>query len=618
MTKQTNVVESKEAAPASKTRKKTTKKASAAKPKAAEATKSESTKPKPKPKPKSPANAETKPSSPASSGGPNAGSNGSGNSGSGGGSGGSGGGGGHSSGGGGGGHAGGGGSGHSGGGGGGHSGGGGGGGGHSGGGGHGQSPAGSGKRRKRKKNRKGGAPTGQRSTPSIPDFVLPSDEELEREAAELEKIAANADPEALKDALTMSQLQKMEIEELHTVAGEEGLEDFHQIPKQELIFKILKARAAKQGLMFGEGTLEIMPDKFGFLRSPEQSYLAGPDDIYVSPSQIRRFGLKKGMIVKGAIRPPKESERYFALLRVDEVNGRDPKSIHSLSNFEDMTPLHPEERYILETTPDQIECRIVDLVAPIGKGQRALIVAPPRTGKTVLMQRMTRAISTNYPEAKIIVLLVDERPEEVTDFKRHTASGVEVVASTFDEDAHRHVQVAEMVVEKARRLVEFGEDVVILLDSITRLARAYNAGMPHSGRIMSGGIDANALQRPKKFFGSARAIENGGSLTIIGTALVDTGSKMDEVIFEEFKGTGNSELHLDRRLVEKRIYPAIDVAASGTRREELLMDTKELELVYRLRKVLSDMNVVEAMELLKTRLTRVKTNAEFLVTMSMG
>ncbi len=482
-------------------------------------------------------------------------------------------------------------------------------------------------RRKRKKRKGGmggggyGGYQGDRGGggPSGPiDFVLPSDEELEREALELERIAANADPSALKNNLNISQLQRMEIDGLHGVAKTEGLQDYHQIPKQELIFKILKARAAKQGLMFGEGTLEIMPDKFGFLRSPQQSYLAGPDDIYVSPTQIRRFGLKKGMVVRGAIRPPKESERYFALLRVDEVNSRKPGKLHEMSIFEDLTPLHPEERFILETTPDQIEMRIVDLVAPLGKGQRALIVAPPRTGKTVLLQKMTQAISKNYPDVKIIVLLVDERPEEVTDFRRHTIPEVEVVASTFDEQSSRHVQVAEMVIEKARRMVEFGDHVVILLDSITRLARAYNSEMPHSGKIMTGGLDSNALQRPKKFFGAARAIEGGGSLTIIGTALVDTGSKMDEVIFEEFKGTGNSELHLDRRLVEKRIWPAIDVAASGTRREELLMDKKELELVYRLRKVLSDMNVVEAMELMKSRLTKVKTNAEFLMTMNMG
>jgi transcription termination factor Rho len=448
---------------------------------------------------------------------------------------------------------------------------------------------------------------------------LPSDEELEREAEELERIVAASGGKMVDDGLTITDLQRMDIDAIFKVAEKEGLEDFHQTPKQELIFKILKARAAKQGIMFGEGTLQIMPDGFGFLRSPELSYLNGPDDIYISPSQIRRFGLRRGMSVRGAIRPPKESERYFALLRVDSVNGRDPKAIHDLVNFEDLTPMHPEERFLLETTPDQIEMRIVDLVAPIGKGQRALIVAPPRTGKTVLMQRMTKAINKNYPNCKIFVLLVDERPEEVTDFKRNcSGKNVEVVASTFDEQGSRHVAIAEVVIEKAKRMVEFGDDVVILLDSITRLARAYNNEMPHSGKIMSGGLDSNALQRPKKFFGAARAIERGGSLTIIGTALVDTGSKMDEVIFEEFKGTGNSELHLDRRLVEKRVYPAIDVAASGTRREELLMDPKELELVYRLRKVLADMNVVEAMELLKSRLGKHKTNAEFLLSMAMG
>ena len=482
------------------------------------------------------------------------------------------------------------------------------------------------KRRKRKKRNKsgpggpgqGGGQHSHNKSFGGGDFRLPSDEELEREAEELEKIVAASGGKAPSDVLTLGQLQSMSIDEVFEVAEKEGLEDFHQTPKQDLIFKILKARAAKQGIMFGDGTLEIMPDGFGFLRSPEQSYLPGPDDIYVSPSQVRRFGLRRGMVVKGAIRPPKESERYFALLKVETVNGQEPSKIHDLVNFEDLTPLHPEERFVLETDPGIIETRVVDLVAPIGKGQRALIVAPPRTGKTVLLQKMTAAITKNYPDTKIIVLLVDERPEEVTDFKRHSDPSVEVVASTFDEQSHRHVAVAEVVIEKAKRMVEYGEDVVIFLDSITRLARAYNAEMPHSGKIMTGGLDSNALQRPKKFFGAARAIERGGSLTIIGTALVDTGSKMDEVIFEEFKGTGNSELHLDRRLVEKRIYPAIDVAASGTRREELLMDPKELELVYRLRKVLADMNVVEAMELLKTRLKKVKTNAEFLVTMSLG
>jgi len=490
-------------------------------------------------------------------------------------------------------------------------------------------------RRKRKKRRGGnqggnskggghggghhGHGGGKQSRQSMQSYgVLPSDEELEREAEEIERIVASSDGKIEDDGITLTALQKMSIDDVFAVAEKEGLEGYQQTPKQDLIFKILKARAAKQGIMFGEGSLQIMQDGFGFLRSPELSYLSGPDDIYVSPSQVRRHGLRRGMTVRGVIRPPKESERYFALLKVDTVNGEDPRKIHDLVNFEDLVPMHPEERFLLETTPEVIETRIVDIVSPIGKGQRALIVAPPRTGKTVLLQKMTRAISTNYPETKIFVLLVDERPEEVTDFKRNVAEGVEVVASTFDEQSSRHVAVADMVIERAKRMVEYGEDVVIFLDSITRLARAYNSEMPHSGKIMTGGLDSNALQRPKKFFGAARAIERGGSLTIVGTALVDTGSKMDEVIFEEFKGTGNSELHLDRRLVEKRTYPAIDVAASGTRREELLMDPKELELVYRMRKVLADMNVVEAMELLKSRMGKHKTNAEFLMQMAMG
>jgi len=459
----------------------------------------------------------------------------------------------------------------------------------------------------------GGGGGGQRFDP-----YLPSDEELEREAAELERAIANADPKRLQESISINELQLMPLADLHKLAAKEGFTDYHQLLKQDLIFKILKGRAASQGLMFGEGTLEIMPDGFGFLRSAEQSYLHGPDDIYVNPTLVRRYGLRRGMVVKGVIRPPKENEKYFALLRVDTVNSRDPKTISKLVNFEDLTPLHPEKRFVLETAPDEMECRIVDLVAPLGFGQRALIVAPPRTGKTVLLQKLTKAISKNFPKTKIIVLLVDERPEEVTDFRRHVIEGVEVVASTFDENSSRHVQVAEMVIEKAKRMVEFGDDVVIFLDSITRLARAYNSETTNSGRIMTGGLDANALQRPKKFFGAARAIDGGGSLTIIGTALVDTGSKMDEVIFEEFKGTGNSELHLDRKLMEKRIYPCIDIPASGTRREELLLDGKELELVHRLRKVLSDMNVVEAMELMRTKLKKVKTNAEFLMTMSLG
>ncbi len=425
--------------------------------------------------------------------------------------------------------------------------------------------------------------------------------------------------QAKRAGLSVSDLQKMTPEQLHELAHTEGVEEFSGLKKQDLIFKILQKHIAKQGLMYGEGVLEILPDGFGFLRSPEYSYLACPDDIYVSPSQIRRFGLKAGHIVQGTIRPPKESEKYFALLRVDAVNNHPPDSLNDVSSYEDLTPLHPFERFVLETPNEQnnLEMRVVDLVTPIGRGQRGLIVAPPRTGKTILLQKMANSIITNYPDVKVYVLLIDERPEEVTDFRTNTPDDVEVVASTFDEQSTRHVQVCEMVIEKARRAVEFGEHVVILMDSLTRMARAYNAEMPHSGKILTGGLDSNALQRPKKFFGSARAIENGGSLTILATALIDTGSKMDDIIFEEFKGTGNSELHLDRRLVEKRVWPAIDIAGSGTRREELLLDPKELQLVYRLRKVLSDMNVVEAMELIKSRLLKVKTNAEFLLTMNL-
>jgi transcription termination factor Rho len=471
---------------------------------------------------------------------------------------------------------------------------------------------------KKRKNRPGG-PGGQGPS-GIPASVLPSDDDLAADYQELAELLGSPEEfeAAASEAIHIKDLERMPLEELHEFAEREGIEDFHKTPRPELTFQILRKRAEEDTLMFGEGSLQISPEGFGFLRSPEASYLAAPSDVYVSPSQIRRLGLRPGMEVVGLIRPPKEGERFFALIHVQSINGRDPKLARSLQIFEDMTPLHPEERYVLETEPGVIETRVVDLVAPIGRGQRALIVAPPRTGKTVLMQKITKAINENFPEVKIIVLLIDERPEEVTDFRRNTSDSVEVVASTFDENASRHTQVAEMVMEKARRHVEYGDHVVILLDSITRLARAYNAASPNTGKIMSGGIDSNALTRPKKFFGSARAIENGGSLTILGTALVDTGSKADEVIFEEFKGTGNSELHLDRKLVEKRIYPAIDVAASGTRREELLLDPKELELVYRLRKVLSDMNVVEAMELLKGRLGKTKTNAEFLMTMNLG
>ena len=422
--------------------------------------------------------------------------------------------------------------------------------------------------------------------------------------------------EVKRGSVHITELQKMTVAELHELAKGEGLEEHTGLKKQDLIFRILKQRIHQTGMMYGEGVLEILPDGFGFLRSPEYNYLPCPDDIYISPSQIRRFGLRTGHVVAGQIRPPKESERYFALLRVEAINFADPEEVTDRTNFEDLTAMHPDRRFFLETDPEELNMRIVDLVTPIGMGQRMLIVAPPRTGKTVLLQKMANAISATSPQAYVIVLLIDERPEEVTDMERNTSA--EVISSTFDEPASRHVQVADMVIEKARRLVEYGRDVVILLDSITRLARAHNTEVPHSGKILSGGVDANALQKPKRFFGAARNMEEGGSLTIIGTALVDTGSKMDEVIFEEFKGTGNAELHLDRRLVDKRVWPAIDIAASGTRKEELLLDPKELELVYRLRRVLSDMNVVEAVELLRNRLSKAKTNAEFLITMNLA
>jgi transcription termination factor Rho len=426
----------------------------------------------------------------------------------------------------------------------------------------------------------------------------------------------NAKYEQVKGGkLYIRDLQMMEVHQLHEIARQEGILDYVGMKKQDLIFQILRSRIKQNGLMYGEGVLEILPDGFGFLRSPEFNYVPGPDDIYISPSQIRRFGLRNGHVVQGQIRPPKESERYFALLRVEAINGEDPDKITEVTNFEDLTPLHPDKRFVLEADPKDLNMRIVDLVTPIGKGQRMLIVAPPRTGKTVLLQKIANSISKNNPEVVLIILLIDERPEEVTDMERNTKA--EVVSSTFDEPASRHIQVAEMVIEKAKRYIEFGRDVVVLLDSITRLARAYNTEVPHSGKILTGGVDANALQKPKRFFGAARNLEEGGSLTILGTALVDTGSKMDEVIFEEFKGTGNAELHLDRRLVDKRIWPAIDINASGTRREELLLDPKELELVYRLRRVLSDMNPVEAVELLRGRLEKVPSNAQFLMSMNL-
>ncbi len=400
------------------------------------------------------------------------------------------------------------------------------------------------------------------------------------------------------------------INELHKIAQDLNVTGLRGMKKTDLIFRILQAKTEKNGLTFGEGVLEILPDGFGFLRSPNYNYLPCPDDIYVSPSQIRRFSLLTGDTVSGQIRPPKEGERYFALLKVEAVNFENPEGIKNRILFDDLTPIYPQEKFILETKPEEISMRIIDLLAPIGKGQRGLIVSPPRAGKTILLQKIANSITTNTPEATLIVLLIDERPEEVTDMQ-HSVKG-EVISSTFDEPAERHVQVAEMVIEKAKRLVEQKKDVIILLDSITRLGRAYNAVVPHSGKILSGGVDSNALQKPKRFFGAARAIEGGGSITIIATALIDTGSRMDEVIFEEFKGTGNMELQLDRKLVDKRVFPAIDINRSGTRREELLLDKNELNKLWVLRKVLNSLNPVEAMELLVEKIQKTKTNKEFL------
>jgi transcription termination factor Rho len=423
--------------------------------------------------------------------------------------------------------------------------------------------------------------------------------------------------EALKRGEThISQLQKMTITDLHEVARGENITDYTGLKKQDLIFRILKERVNQNGLMFGEGVLEVLPDGFGFLRSPDYNYLPSPDDIYISPSQIRRFGIRTGNIVSGQIRPPKENERYFALLRVEAINKEDPEVLVEKATFDDLTPLYPDRRIILETSADATEMRIMDLVAPIGFGQRGLIVSPPRAGKTMVLQKIANSVMENYPKVYLIVLLIDERPEEVTDMER-TVRG-EVISSTFDEPASRHVQVAEMVIEKARRMVEYGKDVVILLDSITRLGRAYNTEVPHSGKILSGGVDANALQKPKRFFGAARNIEEGGSLTIMATALIDTGSRMDEVIFEEFKGTGNMEIHLDRKLADKRIWPAVDVSRSGTRKEELLLDPEELKRVWLLRKVLNDMAPAEAIDLMKEKLKRTKSNAEFLMSLNLA
>ncbi len=414
--------------------------------------------------------------------------------------------------------------------------------------------------------------------------------------------------------MDIDELKHMHIGELYDIARGLGIENFSSLRKQDLIFKILQMNAEKEGGLYGAGVLEILPDGFGFLRSSDYNYLPGPDDIYVSPSQIRRFNLRKGDTITGHMRPPKDGERYFALLKVDTINFESPDRAKDVILFENLTPLYPEERMQLETTSDNFTARVMDLMTPLGKGQRSLIVAPPRTGKTMILQNIANGLTTNHPEIYLIVLLIDERPEEVTDMER-TVDG-EVVSSTFDEPAERHTQVAEMVLEKAKRLVERKRDVVILLDSITRLARAYNTVAPPSGKILSGGIDSNALHKPKRFFGAARNIEEGGSLTIIATALIDTGSRMDDVIFEEFKGTGNMEVHLDRKMVDRRVFPAIDINRSGTRKEELLLQPTSLQRVWLLRKVLNELNTVEAMEFLLERLRKSENNKQFLETMN--
>jgi transcription termination factor Rho len=414
--------------------------------------------------------------------------------------------------------------------------------------------------------------------------------------------------------INIVRLQQMTISELSKLARSFEIASISTKKKHELIFEVLKANSERDGLMFSEGVLEVLPDGFGFLRSPNYNYLPCPEDIYVSPSQIRRFDLKTGDTVSGQIRPPKDKERYFALLHVEAVNFESPEKAKEKILFDNLTPLYPDKRFLLETEPKNISMRVMDVLTPIGKGQRGLIVAPPRTGKTIILQQIANSITTNHPESKLIVLLIDERPEEVTDMER-TVRG-EVISSTFDEAPERHIQVAEIVIEKAKRLVEHKYDVVILLDSLTRLARAYNTVQPHSGKIMTGGVDAYALHKPKRFFGAARNIEEGGSLTIIATCLIDTGSRMDEVIFEEFKGTGNMEINLDRRLVDKRIFPAIDIEKSGTRKEELLLHPDELKKIWVLRKALSGMNPVETMELLVERMRKTSSNAEFLMSLN--
>jgi len=446
---------------------------------------------------------------------------------------------------------------------------------------------------------------------------LPNDAELAAEEAALEEEDVDIDElEASGDVVNISELQKKEIAELNEMAREAGIENFGTMRKQDVIFNILRRHANEGGVLMADGVLEILGEGFGFLRSASYNYLPSPEDVYVSPSQIRRFDLQSGDMLTGRIRPPKEREKYFALLKVETVGGEDPDVAKDKTHFDNLTPLFPEERFLLENDPEEMCTRVVDLVCPIGKGTRGIIVAPPRTGKTVLLQKLANSILATAKDTYLIILLIDERPEEVTDMQR-TCLGAEVISSTFDEPPERHVQVAEMVIEKARRMVEHKQDVVILLDSITRLARAYNTVQPHSGKILSGGVDANALHKPKRFFGAARNIEEGGSLTIMATALVDTGSRMDEVIFEEFKGTGNMEVHLDRSLVDRRIFPSINIPISGTRKEELLYHPEEYDKVAVLRRALTDVPPVEAMELVLSKLKQAPNNIAFLMSMDL-
>jgi len=485
-----------------------------------------------------------------------------------------------------------------------------------------QKPQGGGQQGPPRRRRKLGGSVGNRQplpldaegNPYDPDELMPLDEDEEEEEYPLPSAEDEENGAEPRQILDLSSLKKMTVTELSKMARELNLDNAAGMRKQDLIFQILRATSSRNGQMMANGVLEILPDGFGFLRSASYNYLWSPDDIYISPSQIRRFGLRKGDTVTGSVRPPKEGERYFALLRVDTINGVDPQTARGKILFDNLTPLYPDRKLQLETVKKKLTTRMMDLLTPLGMGQRSLIVAPPRTGKTVLLQDIANAITTNHPDVFLIVLLIDERPEEVTDMER-TVQG-EVISSTFDEPAERHVQVAEMVIEKAKRLVEHGKDVVILLDSITRLARAYNTVTPASGKVLSGGIDANALHKPKRFFGAARNVEEGGSLTIVATALIETGSRMDDVIFEEFKGTGNMEVNLDRKLSDRRIFPSIDIMRSGTRKEELLIDEKHLQRIWLLRKILNELNVVEAAEFLLGKLNKTESNDDFLDTMN--